>query len=194
MLVILPVGLFTVQGMPAWQWLLDMAQQHKDLAIVAGLGVVAVEVLYWLTAPRRRPPASSLTRRNKAGGISLGLDTVKDSLRDLADEYDEVLRLEPEVFACGKAMDIELALDVVRGSNVPDLCTALQERVRQSVADQVGLFDVRRVRVVIENLVRADGKPPEDPPRDNTGASPDDSEAPTRVWRDETTAGSSNAP
>lgn len=187
-LVILPLGLFSVGGMKAWPWALDVARAHKDLVIVAGIGVLALEVLYWVTIPRRRRPASSLTRRNKAGGVSLDLNTVKDSLREIADEYDEVLRLEPEVFARGKAMDVELALDVVRGSNMPDLCAALQDRVRDLVADQVGLFKVNQIRIVIEKLVRADPADSNEPGRDDAGASADDSEAPTRVWENDATA------
>ena len=194
LLVILPIGLFTVQGMPAWPWALDMVLAHKDLVIVAGSGIIIVEVLYWLTAPRRRRPASSITRRNKAGGISLDLNTVRDSLRDLAEEYDEVLRLEPEVFARGTAMDIELALEVVRGSNVPDLCESLQDRVRALVADQVGVFRVHQIRVVIEKLVRADPAAPDETRNDEANAAADDSEAPTRVWQENTAADGKTTP
>jgi uncharacterized alkaline shock family protein YloU len=153
--IALTATLFTVQGVPAWPWFLDLLRLRPELGLVGGAGLVALEGLYWLTLPRRRVH-SQLTYRTKQGTVSVDLEAVKEDVEDLAEEYNDLHRLGAEIFPRRRGMDVELHLHVTRGAHVPDLCQSLQNRVRQIISDHLGLFPVKYVRIHIEKLIKTD--------------------------------------
>ena len=143
-------------GAPCWIWLLDTLRPYPDIAMVIAAGILVLELVYHLTRPRPHG-GDVIDFKGKGGAITVRLQTVADHLMRIGDEYDDVLSLEPALVRRKKSVDVELAIRVRDGANVPDLCRSLQDRVRQTIAGHVGPVTVREVRIQVDELVRQTG-------------------------------------
>ena len=140
-------------GAPCWIWLLDTLRPYPDIAMVIAAGILVLEVFYLLTRPSRHAE-DVIDFKGRGGAITIRLQSVADHLMWIADEYDDILSLEPALMRRKKSVDVELTIRVRDGANVPDLCRSLQDRVRQTIAGHVGPFKVREVRIKVDELVR----------------------------------------
>ena len=143
------------QGQNCWLWVLDSLRPHRITAMLGSGGVVILGLLHILTRPSRPKEFESLEFKAKGGKVSVNVDTIRAALATLTDEFEGVAGLEPKVSRTGRHVDVELEVRMQAGTDVPKICTELKDRSRQVIADQVGLFKLREVRIHIGELVRS---------------------------------------
>ena len=149
--------------MPLWASAVGLMQQYPAISL-GGVGVVlCVVVLYLLTGVQRRKPDQFISFDNEGGSVSISMNAMREFLIKIADEFAAVLYLDPTIKAYGEAMEIELDVRVRSGTALPELCRLLQSRVSESIRDELGLSEVKGVKVNIREIVTppAEKKPKE---------------------------------
>lgn len=122
---------------------------------VAWMGAVLVlgGILFALCEYRSRRRERFLSFENDGGTVSVSTVAMADYIAKLAVEFPSVVRLRPVIKPRRNAVDILVELRVKAGSQVHEVCELLQQRIRESVVDGLGITEVRRIEVSVREIV-----------------------------------------
>lgn len=156
--LLLGAGLFALstafQGVDAWALLLDELKTRQVEAIFVSVGLLLLVLLYALTAFRLPERQQYLAYDIEGGGsVSISLKAVQDFLSRLSGEFAAVHQLDPALRIRNGAVEVQMDVKVKSGAQIPELCRMLQERVRSTLREKVGISDVRDVRVRVQEIV-----------------------------------------
>lgn len=118
-------------------------------------GVLVLLVLgfvYTLGGSRRGPSFVSFDTED--GAVSISRTAISDFVRKLGDEFAAIVSLEPFVTADRRHhLTLVLNLTVRAGTRVPELSKLLQERVKESLRDDLGFVEVKKVSVKVQKII-----------------------------------------
>lgn len=141
-----------------WTACIDMLQRERGWGVLAGVAILALVVVYLGTAFNRQPQGEQyLAFKHDGDTVSILLRAVSEFIAKIGEEFAAIVSLKPTLHPRGKSIDIDLDLRVKAGTQIPELCQLLQERVRESVRVNMGLADIKRIRVHVKDIV---GDPP----------------------------------
>lgn len=133
-------------------------QNAPILGVLLGLGLVLIFLTYLGTfGASRRPKLRTISFDSEDGAVSISVNAVCDFIRKLGDEFGAVISLDPKIRSEKDLISIDLDVKVQTGSRIPELSQMLQNRVRESVRDGLGIVEVREIKVHIREIV---GAPP----------------------------------
>lgn len=141
-----------------WTAGLRAVEAAPEAVIAAGAALAVVEALYWLSVPRLPGVTDELIYHGSTGEVTVATDLVVNELRDLAEEFSDLVMLEPTVVPRRNAMEVDLDLKVRSGCATAQLCRALHDRVHELVEERFGMFEMGEVRLHIREIIR-DGAP-----------------------------------
>lgn len=159
--VLLLTNLVVAFQTPLGQFLIN----DKLGQFLAGISAVFLVLLYWLSAIPVKED-QFLTFENEGGAISISVQAINDSLAKLADEFAGIIRLRADVAASRDGrVEVRLDVSVRAGTKVQQLSQVLQQRVRESMRDNLGIAEIHSVKVNVSAIVAAD-KPDSGRPAD----------------------------
>lgn len=121
-----------------------------------GLGgmMIFLLMLYLITfAPRRAKTRYISYDSGVDGSVSISDNAVRDYIRKLSGEFGMVVSINPVIRNEKEGISIDLNVELVAGSRIPELSQALQSRVRESLRDGLGIADVREIKVRVQEIV-----------------------------------------
>ena len=139
-------------GPSAWKELLELLGPERIAAAGAGSAIVLLLILYMLTMVKRRDKSQYLSFKSDGGAISISTSAVREFVRRVSDEFAAVLSLQPVIKSKGSSVEIELDVRVRGGTQIPELCRMLQERVRESLRENIGVTEVRAIKVNVREI------------------------------------------
>ncbi len=131
-------------------------QEASFIAMVAGC-VMLVIVLLYLGTYSPKTKVRQLSFDSEGGAVSIDVSAVSDFIRKIGDEFGAVISMDPKIQSKKDLIIIDLNVNVHTGTRIPELSQLLQERVRESVRDGLGIVEVREVKVHVREIV---GAPP----------------------------------
>lgn len=131
---------------------LGSGEFHRRLVFSFGTMCALVGLLLWWTSSRVRPAKDRVWFKGHGGRVSLGVDVIQRHLAEVADEFPSIRRLDSTVTPAGRAIDIDLGVHFEKGTPLPDVTQALQERARESLSETMGPFAVRKIHVHITDV------------------------------------------
>lgn len=145
----------TNAGQPCWDALMRTLQQERFVVVMGGIALLLLVVLYLLTSSRSSArPSKTISFNGPHGPVSISMKAIRDFIQRAGDEFSEVLSLQPNLEYKGGSLHVDLDVRMVAGAHIPELCQMLQERVADSIQDQLGLKDVKNVRINVRELVQ----------------------------------------
>ena len=109
--------------------------------------------LYVLTGIRRPKGEPFITFDTDGGSVSISMKAIRDFLARIGDEFAAVLSLDPTIRSVGDSIEVDLNIRVKAGTQIPELSKMLQERMRETIKDNLGLADVRAIRISVREIV-----------------------------------------
>lgn len=137
-------------------WTLSVVRSPdaRFVALPGAAAALLLIVLYLVTGIRRLKAEPVVSFENEGGSVTVSIKALQDYLVKLGGEFAAVLDLRPRVRAgAGGSMDIELDIKVRSGTQLPELSRLLQTRVRESITGDLGLLEVKSVRVNVREIV-----------------------------------------
>ncbi len=123
-----------------------------------GLFFILAVAFFWVTAaPARARRDRFLSFENDSGTVSISVSAVNAFLAKLGREFAGVVNLRPDVAGSGRdAVEIQLDLTVKAGTKIQELSQLLQQRVRDSLRDSLGISEVAAVKIKIAEIVSSE--------------------------------------
>ena len=127
------------------------------MGLGTGALMVLISLLHLVTFAPRRKKMKTISFDSEGGTVSISVNAVCDFVRKLGDEFESVKNIDPKLRSEKDMVCIDLNLKVRTGTRIPELSAQLQNRVRESVRDGLGIVDVHEIKVNITEIV---GNPP----------------------------------
>lgn len=141
------VGSCSVMGCAVPTWLLNDPMER----IVVGGALILLVVVYGLSAIPVRKEERFVSYECEGGEVSVSIRAINSLLSKLAEEFAGIVSLRAAV--CPRDKSVRLDMAVKSGTKVQELSQALQQRVRESMQDSLGISDVGAVRVFVREIV-----------------------------------------
>ncbi len=154
-----------------WQTARDLLQGSRISQFVLGVTLLTLVVLFWLSALPIGRREHFLSFDSEGGMISISVNAINAFLAKLKTEFAGILDLRSAVTAARNgAIEVRLDMKVKAGVKIQQLSQALQQRVRDSMRESLGIEDVAGVKVNVLDIVATGEAPPPPPPewQDNT--------------------------
>jgi len=138
---------------PWWDAAADfMAAGGRRNAGMAGGACLALALLLAGTGVRRRRKSPILSFRNEGGTVSISTDAISDYLGKLVAEFPSVVKMRTQVIPARSAVDIVATLRVKAGPQIHEVCETLQNRIRETMVNGLGISEVRRIEVSVKEI------------------------------------------
>ncbi|MBI2437516.1 MAG: alkaline shock response membrane anchor protein AmaP [Lentisphaerae bacterium] len=126
---------------------------------LVGVSAIFLVLLYWLTALPLKEE-QFLTFENEGGSVSISVKAINEFLAKLTDEFAGINRLRPQVAATRDGrVEVRLDVSVKAGTKVQQLSQILQQRVRESLRDNLGIAEVQAVKVNVSAIAAGESSP-----------------------------------
>lgn len=143
-----------LQDSSAWEhWVgIWITANHVYVAMASGV-IICLMLLYVLTGLNLPGKIQYLAYDNEGGAVSISLKAVEGFLARLSGEFAAVVSLSPRLRLIVNQVDVQLDIRVKAGAQIPELCKMLQDAVRTTLREKVGISDIREVRVRVQEIV-----------------------------------------
>jgi len=118
-----------------------------------GVGGLCLLGLFLLTGLRPKRRERFLSFDAEGGTVSISTDAIADYVSKLAAEFPSVVRMKPEITPSRGAISINVDVRVKAGPQIHEVCELMQRRIRESVANGLGISEIRRVVVSVSEVV-----------------------------------------
>lgn len=121
--------------------------------ILAGSLAVAFLLLYALSAIlARRTRRQVITFENDDGRVTVDTEAVRSYLGGLQAEFADSNWVKPTVDVRQGALAIRLDLGVKPGTQIPELCRLMQERVKEILREHLGTCDLAGIEMNVHEI------------------------------------------
>ena len=97
------------------------------------------------------------------GSVGISTKAIQDFIERVAKEFAAVKSVETKLIQRKKALDIAIFVQVMSGNKIPELSQVLQQRVRESVRESLGLDEIRNITLQIKEIIGEPAKIDVDP-------------------------------
>lgn len=137
-----------------WDKLLESAVAMPPSHVICyGVSIFFYLAIYALTGISNRRRRRLLSFDNEGGTVSISTDAICDYIGKLTSEFPSIVRLNPEVIAARNSIDLIVGVRIKAGPHIHEVCELLQQRVRESVTNGLGISQIRRVEVSVSDIV-----------------------------------------
>lgn len=148
------VGFFAVANIMPSVWVVtkNALITGRFVLILSGVVIWMMTFLFIVTGRKRKYSNRYLSFNNEGGAVSISTDAISDYLTKLMTEFPSVVKMKSRIIPLRGSIDIQVKVRVKSGSQVHEMCALLQQRVRQSMAEGLGISDVRRVEISVDEI------------------------------------------
>jgi uncharacterized alkaline shock family protein YloU len=163
-------GMVALGGLMIYSSLLnkELGTQINDLIgntplIEAALGLLLIlSVLLRLASKQKAHEKDRFINFEADGGsVAVSTKAIRDFIEHICKEFSAVKSIDSKLLKNKNAIDIAINIKVASGSKIPELSHMLQQRVRESVRESMGLEEIRNITITVQEII---GTPPPPPP------------------------------
>lgn len=127
--------------------------------LAAGFSLVFVALAFALTALPAGRGERFISFKNAGGTVSVNVKAVTDYLARCGRGIPGVERVVADMASTRAPMEVLLSVHVRSGMNVPETCKMLQQHVRDSLVENLGIADIGNVRINVTEILAPESSP-----------------------------------
>ena len=135
-------------------------------SIGAALGAVMIlsVLLQWFGGCGKKKKDRFIDFQSDDGSVGISTKAIQDFIERVGKEFAAIKSIESEQKQDKGALDIAISVKVVSGNKIPELSQVLQQRVRESVRESLGLEEIRDITIQVAEIVGEPAKHVEEVP------------------------------
>lgn len=132
----------------------------------AALGTVLVlsVVLRWVGGFKKSKDAF-INFHSDDGSVGISTKAICDFIERIGKEFSAIRSIDSKLISGKGSVDVVLSVKVMSGNKIPELSHVLQQRVRESVRESLGLEEIRNITIRVQEIVGEPAKPAESTPQ-----------------------------
>ena len=117
-------------------------------------------VLHWFGGVGKKKKGKFIDFQSDDGNVGISTKAIQDFIERVGKEFAAVKSIESELLESKGALDIAISVKVVSGNKIPELSAVLQQRIRESVRESLGLDEIRNITIQVSEIVGEPAKVP----------------------------------
>ncbi|TAN37591.1 MAG: alkaline shock response membrane anchor protein AmaP [Verrucomicrobia bacterium] len=150
-----------------WNETFQILGDNKWPSVATGLLVFLLVLFYSYTGSHRAEYERYISFEGEGGSVRISRHAIRDFLAGIAVEFSTVEKLDPEFTMQRENMDVDLHVTVRPGCHIPELSRMLQERVRTTMRVSLGITQIGKVDVLVQEIAGAAERTPRRDEADN---------------------------
>ncbi len=131
----------------------DLVQNSPFFSTVIGLVLILSFLLRVASGCRRGKKESFIDFQSDDGSVGISTKAICDFIERVGKEFAAIKSIESKLVQQKGTLDIAMSVKVLTGNKIPELSHVLQQRVRESVRESLGLEDVRNITIKVKEIV-----------------------------------------
>ena len=122
--------------------------------IAGGLGAVLIlaVILRWTGGCKKRK-GSFINFDSEDGSVGISTKAIQDFIERVGKEFAAIKSIESTLHKNKNSLDIAISVKVISGNKIPELSQVLQQRVRESVRESLGLEEIGNITIQVHEIV-----------------------------------------
>ena len=121
-------------------------------SLVLGCIMVASVVLGWMTRFVGKKE-KFIDFQSEDGSVGISTKAIQDFIERVGKEFAAVKHIDSHLIHNKGQVDIAINVKVVSGNKIPELTQVLQQRVRESVRESLGIDEIGNITVKVAEIV-----------------------------------------
>ena len=117
-----------------------------------GLALFFCNVLYILSGMNNEKRDESISMEGENGVITISAQAIKNYIVKLSPEFPSVVKLQPKIISKKRYIDIIVLVRVKPDPQIHDACEVLQKRIRETLANALGILEIRKIEINIREI------------------------------------------
>jgi len=134
------------------------ALRRPLLATGVGLILILSVVLRWVGGFGRKK-STYIDYQSDDGNVGISTKAIQDFIERVGQEFAAIKSIESRLIQNKGSLDIAVGVRVLSGNKIPELSQVLQQRIRESVRESLGLDEIGKITVQIKEIIGAPEKP-----------------------------------
>jgi uncharacterized alkaline shock family protein YloU len=132
----------------------QIAEALKMPIVGVGLGFIMIlsVVLRWVGGLRKEKNAF-INFHSEDGSVGISTKAICDFIERVGKEFSAIKSIDSKLNQAKDAVDIMLSVKVLSGNKIPELSHVLQQRVRESVRESLGLEEIRNITIKVQEII-----------------------------------------
>ncbi len=124
--------------------------------VATGLGLILIlsVVLRWVGGLGRKKEAF-IDFQSDEGSVGIGTKAIQDFIERVGKEFAAVRSIESQLVKNRDLLDIVVGVRVLSGNKIPELSQVLQQRIRSSVRESLGIEGVGKITIQVKEIIGA---------------------------------------
>ncbi len=135
--------------------LLDLVKNTPLYSVAIGLFLILSVVLRIASGRKAREKDRFIDFEADGGSVGISTKAIRDFIEQIGKEFSAVRSIESKLVQDKNALDIGINVKVAAGNKIPELSRMLQQRVRESVRESLGLEEIRNITIKVQEIVGA---------------------------------------
>ena len=93
------------------------------------------------------------------GSVGISTQAIQDFIERIGKEFAAVKSIESQLVKGKAGLDIAVGVRVLSGNKIPELSQVLQQRIRESVRESLGLEEIGKITIQVKEIIGAPDKP-----------------------------------
>jgi uncharacterized alkaline shock family protein YloU len=128
--------------------------------VATGLGAVLIlSVLLRWVGGCRKPKETFIDYQSDDGSVGISTQAIEDFIERVGQEFAAVKSIESRLSKGKTGLDISVGVRLLSGNKIPELSQVLQQRIRESVRESLGLDEVGKITIQVKEIIGAPEKP-----------------------------------
>lgn len=121
-------------------------------SLLLGGIMIASVILGWLTRFFGKKE-KFIDFDSEDGSVGISTKAIKDFIERVGKEFAAVKSIESQLIHNKGGVDIAISVKVISGNKIPELTQVLQQRVRESVRESLGIEGIGTITVKVSEIV-----------------------------------------
>ena len=160
--VLSSIGLFLMGGWLIYTSLFNeslntsMYEEVRNRPIfgaAVGLFLMLTVFLRIASASKHRAKNSFINFDSEDGSVGISTKAIQDFIERVGKEFAAIKSIESTLYKNKNSLDIAISVKVISGNKIPELSQVLQQRVRESVRESLGLEEIGNITIQVQEIV-----------------------------------------
>lgn len=143
---------------------LAKALETPLLSIALGAVMILSVFMHWFGGCGRKKKGKFIDFQSDDGSVGISTQAIQDFIERVGKEFAAIKHIESDLKQDKGGLDIAIRVKVVSGNKIPELSQVLQQRVRESVRESLGLEEIRNITIQVAEIVGEPSKHVEEAP------------------------------
>lgn len=132
-----------------------IASALKTPIVFGALGLLLIlsVVLRWVGGFGGKKKATFIDFQSDGGSVGISTKAIQDFIERVGKEFAAVKSIESSLIQDKGSLDIAMSVKVLAGNKIPELSQVLQQRVRESVRESLGLDEIRNITIQVQEII-----------------------------------------